>query len=386
MKRRGKGEGSIYQRPNGTWSALVHVTLPNGDDKRVSVTAKTYNEVRVKVRELLERKSRHIPYIEKEWTVSEYLDYWIKEVHPKRVRESTLETYERTIRCHIKPTLGGHKLKNLNVQNVMCALEELKNRGHSGRTGQKCLVILAACLKNAMREELIFRNVAKLVEKPKHTPKETAIWTSEQAVHFLETIKNHPQRIAFLLYLCYGMRRGEILGLRWCDVDFDKQLIHVRQQIGRVRGENKAWELKTKRSRRPLPLIDVVHDALINHAKKSGVIITKFNPCFELSEQDTIVISKAGTPLEPRNLERLFHNLRKKAGLPHIKPHATRNMITTALKELGVPDKDIQLILGHASIITTLDIYQHGTPEIQRAGISAVGEKLTGCELMANHL
>ena len=101
---------------------------------------------------------------------------------------------------------------------------------------------------------LVFRNVAQIVEKPKYTPKVTSIWTAEQARLFLDKIKNHPQYIAFLLLLTYGMRRGETLGLRWCDVDFERKQIHVRQQIGRVGGKIMARDLKTTNSRRTLDL------------------------------------------------------------------------------------------------------------------------------------
>ena len=218
MKRRGNGEGSIFKRKNGRWEAQVTVTQVNGTPKRRCVSAKSYEAVKEKLKKIIEQEKRGVPYIKKDLTVAGYIDYWMREVQPNRVRETTLMMYDMVIRKHIIPTLGNHKLQDLRVYDVRRALEMLKDRGCSGRTGQKLLQILSACLNCAMREELIYRNVAQLVDKPKHTPKETVIWTAEQATLFLRMAKNHPQYIAFLLFLTYGARRGEVLGLRWSDI------------------------------------------------------------------------------------------------------------------------------------------------------------------------
>jgi integrase len=227
-----------------------------------------------------------------------------------------------------------------------------------------------------MREELIFRNVAQLVEKPKHTPKKSIIWTAEQAASFLKTAKNHPQYIAFLLLLTYGMRRGEVLGLRWHDIDFENGVIHVRQHIDRINGKIMARDLKTANSRRELPLMASVRAALLTHAEQHGITPPPFSPHLEYSTQGTVVISEVKTPLEPRNLARCLSDLRQKVDLPHIRIHDTRHMAATFLKDLNVPVKDAQLILGHANISTTLNIYQHGTPETQRTAIAAVEKRL----------
>ena len=223
-----------------------------------------------------------------------------------------------------------------------------------------------------MREELVYRNVAQLVERPKYTAKETAIWTADQAALFLETISDHPLYIAFLLLLTYGMRRGEALGLRYSDIDFENGYLYIRQQIGRVGGSVKARDLKTINSKRRLPLMANVRTALLNHAKRNGVMLPPFNPSSELSTQGTVITSKVGTPLQPRNLGRSFDVLTKKAGLPRIKIHALRHTAATVLKDLNVPVKDAQLILGHSNISTTLNIYQHGSHDTQRYAISAV--------------
>ena len=375
-RRRSNGEGTFFKRKDGRWAAQVSVTLPNGRTKRAYIIGRDYNTVKAKYKDALDKENRKIPYVEKEWTVAEYLDYWLDEVQANRIRETTLVGYKSTVKKYIKPALGGHKLKSLSVFDVRNALSELKKKGCSAQIRRRFMQILSPCLVCAMREELVYRNVAKLVEWPKYTPKEIVMWTVEQATEFLQAVKEHPHYIAYLLLLTYGMRRGEVIGLRWCDIDFDNGLIHVRQQIQRINGFNKAKDLKTKNSRRVLPLIGDIRSALLEHANKWNITVTKFNPYFEHSTQDTVIVSQAGTPLETRNLERTFHALRKKVGLPRIKIHVMRHIAATMLKDLNLPVKDVQLILGHSDIATTLKIYQHGTLETQHTALSALHEKL----------
>jgi integrase len=375
-KRRAHGEGTIFKRKNGRWAAQVFVTLANGNPKRAFVTAKTREEVVAKLHELREQENRGVPYADKDWTVGEYLDYWLSEIQPKRIRETTMALYSLASNNHLKPVLGNLKLKTLSTLNVRRALDELEKRGCSSAMRLECRKVLSACLGSAVREELIHRNVAGLVEKPKHTPQETLIWTAEQAAHFLQVSKDHPKYIVFLLLLTYGMRRGEALGLRWSDIDFRYGLIHIRQQIDRINGRVIARDLKTKNSRRALPLIPNVRVALLEHAEKNNVTLPPFDPYFRLSTEGTIAINSVGKRVEPKSLDWCFRNLTKKAGLPRIKVHAMRHTAATVLKELNVPVKDAQLILGHANISTTLNIYQHGTPETQRVAIAAIGERL----------
>jgi integrase len=230
-----------------------------------------YETVKKKLREALEQAHRNIPYIEKEWTVGEYLDYWMCEVQRGRISDNTWSSYSRAIKNHLKPTLGGHSLKELSVGDVRQALKTLERRKSGVVSVRKSLQALSSCLSCAMREELVFLNVAQLVEKPQYTPRETEIWTKEQATHFLRAIQDHPQYVAFLLLFTYGMRRAEALGLRYSDIDFENKRIHIRQQVARVDGIVAARPLKTKNSRRTLPLVDIVECALLEHARRQGM-------------------------------------------------------------------------------------------------------------------
>lgn len=376
-KRRANGEGTFFKRKDGRWSAQAFITQANGEKKRICFTSKDRNKAIEKLEKALKENER-LPCSGKDWIMADYLDYWLNNVQSNQIRETTFTTYRLQIKNHLKPALGKYKLKDLSVYDIRAAIAYLEQRGCKGGTIQKFLIILSACLSCAMREELIYRNVAQLVEKPKYTPKETAIWQIKQAAFFLLKSREHPLYVAFLLLLICGMRRGEVLGIRWCDIDFDNNLIHVRQQIDRINGEIKARDLKTANSHRILPLVPIIRTALLELAPKRRTEISSFSPKLELSTEGTVVLSGAGTPLEPRNLARSFHLLADKLGLPRIKLHATRHTAATILKELNVPVKDVQLILGHANISTTLNIYQHGTTETQRNALCAVGERLLG--------
>ena len=208
MARRANGKGTIYKRGKG-WAGQIPVTLANGKVKRAFASGKTHSEVQKKLDAIADQEKRGIPYAEKDWTVAEHLDCWLKmKIRAKRVRETTLSTYQSMIKTHIKPIIGWRKLHDLSIDDVEDFMEILEKKGCSGAVIDKCLRVLSTCLNYAIVKKLIERNVVKLAEKPEYTPKETRIWTAEQATQFLLSIKDHPQYIAFLLLFNYGMRRG----------------------------------------------------------------------------------------------------------------------------------------------------------------------------------
>ena len=378
MKRRSNGEGTHFQRPDGRWIAQKYVTCLDGSKKRVYGTGKTLTIAKAKLEEKVKQTAHVLPDFDKNWTVGDYLDYWMKEVHAERLSETTVLSYNAMIRNHIKPTLGNRRLKSLTVHDIEAALREIGRCGATGRTQQKYRQVLSACLTHAMREQLVLLNVARLVPKPTYEAEQTVVWSLAQAQLFLQTIKKHKYYVAFLLFFIYGMRRAEVMGLRWEDIDFEEGRIHVRQQIDRVGGKMMARKLKTKNSFRELPLQEKVREELLRLAEQRGVVLPQFNPRFEVGTKGTVVVSRAGTPLESHNFYRCFIRLLREVGLPRIKIHAMRHCAATLLKSLGVPDRDIQLIMGHASILTTMNIYQHATPEIQNSGIMAAENALLG--------
>jgi integrase len=265
--------------------------------------------------------------------------------------------YESTVRLNLKPALGITRLNQLSVPLTQAFLNEMIASGHSVRKVDSVREILSSALGSACREELIARNVASLVRLPKHQKSDIIPWTTAEARGFLECTRSNPQYAALVLSTLYGMRRGEVLGLRWEDVDFERGVLRVRQQLQRSFGELQLSPLKTDAGRRDIPLVSFARDVLRTHQGQgsltAGLVFT--------TENDT--------PIDPRNYSRLFKLLCKRHKVRRIKLHHVRHTTATLLKDLGVPDRDIQIILGHAHVSTTQQIYQHASMETRTAAL-----------------
>jgi len=205
-------------------------------------------------------------------------------------------------------------------------------------------------LSRALREELITRNVARLVDLPSYQAQERRPWSANEARTFLHATKEHPLYPAFLLLFLYGLRRGEVLGLRWQDVDFERGELHIRNQLHRANGAIRQGPVKTKAGQRDLPLVGLTREALL----------LQRSACTDLVHPNALVfLTPEGKTLDPDSFATSFQRLAKRSGLRIIRVHDVRHTQATLLKNLGVPARDAQLILGHSDIATTQQIYQH---------------------------
>ena len=161
------------------------------------------------------------------------------------------------------------------------------------------------------------------------------------------------------MLLLYGMRRGEVLGLRWCDVSFELGQFHIHQQLQRIGKDLVQGPVKTAAGRRLLPLIGPLHDGLLDMYARRNACTTENAAARVAGDVSLVFLSSTDTPIDPKNFVRAFHEISRKAGLPYIKLHHTRHTAATMLKNLGVPARDAQLILGHAHVTTTQQLYQH---------------------------
>lgn len=179
---------------------------------------------------------------------------------------------------------------------------------------------------------------------------------------------------AFLLLLLCGLRRGETLGLRWQDIDFDASEIHIRQQLQRVGRMLLAGEVKTTAGRRDLPLLEAVRAALqAHHERQHSARAAADTNRADMGSADEFVFTTAnGRPVEPRNFVRSFWLICERGGIRVIKLHHVRHTTATLLKNLGVPARDVQLILGHSQISVTQEIYQHDDMAARRSTLGRV--------------
>jgi integrase len=248
---------------------------------------------------------------------------------------------------------------------------------HAVRNVQILRQILSAALTRAVREELTVRHVARMVELSAREPAEVIPWSSAEALAFLEAARPDPLYPAFVLLMLYGMRRGEVLGLRWQDVDFQASKLRIRQQLQRIQGELHRGPVKTRAGRRDLPLLGLTKDALrIRHTQQSADWARLGDAS---ADTGLVFTTRTGRPIEPRNLVPSFTRICDNAGLRKIRVHALRHTTASLLKGLGVPARDAQIILRHAPISTTQQIYTHVDEVARREALSKLN-RLPGGE------
>ncbi|MGH8902636.1 MAG: site-specific integrase [Egibacteraceae bacterium] len=239
--------------------------------------------------------------------------------------------------------------------------------------------VLSSALTSAQREELVSRNVARLAVLPAYTPDEIEPWAADEARRFLEVSRLDTLYPAFVLLVMYGLRRGEVLGLRWRDVDFAHGVIRVCHQLQRVGHSLQLGPVKTKAGRRPLPILGFIREVLIDYRGKQGQKRQAAGATWRGGEggEALLFTTQDGRPMEASTLVRAFHRVCKQHGLRPIRMHGLRHGFATLLKDLGVPVRDAQQTLGHARVSTTQEIYEHGHLNQRRVSLERVAAVLT---------
>jgi integrase len=354
-KRRRNGDGSLYKRKDGYWAGAFYTGTASGATKRVVVYGKTYDEARDKLATAQQQARVGTPVPDRAWTLGPYLDYWLENFVKRNRRPATYALYEMTVRLYLAPGLGSKKLTSLSVSLIQAFLNQRLEKGDSVRKVQIMRTVLSAALTRAMREELIVRNAARLVELPEWRRVTIRPWTADEARRFLVVAKSDQLYPAFLLLVLYGLRIGEVLGLSWDDIDFDGGKIGVRQQLQRIRGEIFLAPVKTRADKRTLPLFDLAREALKRQADRQLAYSEAIGSAWP--DIRLVFTTRTGRPVEPRNLARSFRRICEDNGVRIIKVHHLRHTVGSLLKDLDVPARDAQTILGHTRISTTLEIY-----------------------------
>jgi integrase len=373
-RRRVNGDGSLTKRADGRWMGRYYAWTTAGTRKRVTVYGRTRQEAADRMREAQERNSRGIPVPDRTWKLADWLDYWLENVVKANRRPATYALYETTVRLYLRPALGTISLTRLSASRVQVFLNSQLAAGQSVRSVQIMKTVLSSALTRAMREELIIRNVARLAEVPTWRRKPITPWTAAEARAFLDAAADDPLYPAFVLLLLYGLRRGEVLGLRWQDIDDADGVIRIRQQILRVRGELTIGPVKTAAGSRDLPLLPLATDVLALRMQAQSSDWEAFGRAWK--DNGLIFTTRTGRPVEPRNLLRSFHRICSAHGLRLIAVHHLRHTTATLLKNLRVPARDAQLILGHSRMAVTLEIYTHEDREAQLQALTKVSDTL----------
>ncbi|MEU7054187.1 tyrosine-type recombinase/integrase [Streptomyces eurythermus] len=365
-KRNPNGAGTITKRKDGRFQCAVYVLQPDGTRARKFAYGKTWAECDAKRRELLDKVDQGVPVPTKSAKLSEWLPYWLEHfIKPNRKR-TTYSKYAMHVRLYLVPLLGSKSLEALGPRHVRTLVAEVSRRA-SPATAKEAHRVLRTALTAACREELVTRNAASLVEAPKVPRRELTPWTLDETLTFLEHARRDPLYAAFVLAVAMGLRRGEILGLRWSDVDLEQRVLRISKQVQRVGGE--LYEDTTKSGRaRPVPLPLICLAALRWHrmrqveaARLKGV---------ELSPSSYVFTTRTGRPIDPQNINRSFFRITAAAGLRRIRLHDARHGCATLLTAAGVAPRVVMEILGHSQISITMDVYTHVASDTQREAIS----------------
>jgi integrase len=368
--RRVNGEGTIYRRKDGRYEAATYVLTASGGRKRVRIYARTRAEANEKLVASQRQAHQGIPVSDVAHRLDEYLDYWLEHVVRSSRRPSTYENYAWAVTRFLKPGLGTHRLEKLSVATVQKWLDKQFGEGMSAHRIRLLRTVLSAALTRAQREELVQRNVARLVELPRYRAKERNPWSADEAKRFLAVAVDHELYPAFLLLMLYGLRRGEVLGLRWSDVDFDRGLLHIRNQLQRRTGGFLQGPVKTRAGERDLPLLGPVREALLSQQGLCAAISPGLPP------DGLVFITVLGQPRDPDSFRVSFQRLAKRNDLRVIAVHDVRHTTATLLKDLGIPARDAQIILGHSDIATTQQIYQHASLENRQDALEKITSAL----------
>ncbi|MFI0711677.1 tyrosine-type recombinase/integrase [Streptomyces inhibens] len=365
-KRNPNGAGTITKRKDGRFQAAVYVLQPDGTRARKFAYGKTWAECDTKRRELLAKVDQGVPVPTRSAKLAEWLPYWLDNVIKPNRKRSTYSKYAMHVRLYLVPLLGTKRLETLGPRHVRVFLADVARKS-SAATAKEAHRVLRTALTAATREELVTRNVASLVEAPKVVSRETTPWSLDETLTFLEEARRDPLYAAFVLAIAMGLRRGEVLGLRWSDVDLDGRVIRISNQVQRIGGKLYQDTTKTGKIRPvPLPLICVAalrwHRLRQTHeAEKRGTA---------LSSAGLVFTTRSGRPIEPRNLNRSFSRLTASAGLRSIRLHDARHGCATLLTAAGVAPRVLMEILGHSQISMTMDVYTHVAQDTQREAIS----------------
>lgn len=408
--RRGRGEGTITQRPNGRWMAQVDLGWEDGSRRRKSVYGSTRREVARKLQRLLRAVQQGHVVSDERLTVEQFLLRWLD--HKKgRLRPRPWLTYEQAIRLHLIPGLGKLPVARLKVDQVEAWFDRHQAAGATARTIRYARAVLRVALNKALKVGLVTQNVAALAEPPTHVPRKIQPLTPTEARGLLDVAKGYRQGALVSVGMALGLRLGEALGLQWADVDLKAGTLAVKRALERSGGDaavrrqlgvtrralrrritaaarrsaerrvlTDEWralqadaravatrlhltELKTEKSARTLSLPPVVVAALKSHHVRQRAEWLAAGCAWP--ESVFVFCTPIGTPVDPRNATRDFHAMRAAAQLEATRFHDLRHTAATLLLAMGVDPRTIMETLGHSQISLTMNTYTHVVKALQ---------------------
>ncbi|MGW1116933.1 tyrosine-type recombinase/integrase [Streptomyces tanashiensis] len=396
-------EGTVYQRKDGRWEAAGYVLAPGNTRRRVRVYGTTRKGALAKLTEKIAASNRGLPVPSAQGSVAAYLTYWLDNVAVHHLRENTHTRYTACVDRYLIPGLGKKRLTKLTAKDVRTWLNQLRttcqccSRGIDARrdeprccaAGQCCHKVLSpltltyihsvlkSALEHAVREEEIPRNVARNVRTGTPRPRRFEPLTTDEARRFLTTAQDHRLHALFELALHTGLRKGELLGLRWEDLGLGLGTAAIRRTLQRTSaGGLTTLPTKTRASERRIALPARCVQSLKRHHEQQQREREAADTAWE--PKGHIFTTAQGGSIDPTNLTRTFTTLLRKAGLRRIRFHDLRHSTATLLLEQGVELVVIKELLGHAHIGVTATVYAHVRLRLQRDAINTLSTALDG--------
>jgi len=369
-KRRANHEGTLYRRKDGLWCAQVSL-----DGHRLTKYGKTQRECYAWIKETLAKIDTGLTCESIHITLESFINNWLNGKQLSR-RERTVFQYRKIAENYILPTLGKMRIQNISPVHIQRMYSTFQENGTGARTLQLIHSVLHNVLNQAVREGILLRNPADAVERPRWEQKEFKAFTEDEARQFLLATAGHRHEALFYLALTTGMREGELLGLKWSDIDWRKGVVNIQRQLQRIERKGLFFvPPKTKAGRRQIKLGQGMLDRLAQHRKRQDLEQEAAGSRWQ--ENDLIFPSSLGTPFEGHRILDEFKELLVKAGLPDMRFHDLRHTALSLLMDMGIAVTTVQQRAGHSKASVTTDIYGHSMSRSQEKAAEQIEKLIT---------
>lgn len=355
------GEGSVFELKDSkrTKRFVAQITLEDGTKKKTYHA--TEREAIAARRKMLNELEQGVIATGPQQKLKDYLEYWLEDVHRATIKVSTYALYRRNLDKHIIPHLGHIQLKKLTTDHVQAFCAKMSQEGLKPGTVRILHTILSGALDDAVQWKRITVNVCKTVKLPRYTKRKIHPLDEEQARRLVKAAQGSRLDCVIVLALTTALRLGEILALRWEDIDVEKRTLRVSHTVNYI--HRQGWvedEPKSESSNRSLTLPQVTVEALKQH--RTHQLEARLKAGTRWKDMGLVFPNRDGEYFRRPRLYAIFKKLLQEAGLPNIRFHDLRHSAATILLSTGVPAKVVQEILGHANISTTMNIYGHVFP------------------------
>jgi integrase len=377
-KRRANGEGNIRKRKDGRWEGRYTASHDPETGKPIykNVLGKTQSEVKEKLKKAIENAEKVDIVKANCFTVGQWLDLWLETYAKLKIRPSSYQTYQGFISNHVKPAIGGIPLSKLTTMDLQQLYKKLlengrvdrieaksKPKGLSAKTVRNIHQMISSACTFAVEQKLILSNPASGCALPRVERKEMKTIPADQLASFFDEAKDSGVYEMYYIDLATGLRRGELLGLKWDDVDLKNGILHIRRQIMRQNGAVVEAPLKTKNSYRSIAIPpDAIEVLKAQRSKTCG--------------SEYVFPSPNGGPISPDSVLHMLQRVLKRAGLERVRFHDLRHTFATLALQNGVDVKTVSGMLGHYSAGFTLDTYAHVTTAAQKEAAKTMGSIL----------